>query len=254
MWEGSGRMKNIYDYLDRLIKLFDEQDVLLDSEDLADDEESAEILFQATGAGVQVFQDVAASIVRKLWMEKKLHVDGECSDGYILYRGTFLYINKISGDNSECYQLCKVDETETADIPQENCLELTGELTLEEVFLQGGDDWAEILENMYDVTISREMGRSDSATLEGRHISTTYGERDGNWKELGEIYYQLAILKDEYIHYDMVLANEMSIWQQALAYMEKDKLYPEVNLLLKDYICDKMKEAVSEKVVEKYQC
>ena len=50
----------------------------------------------------------------------------------------------------------------------------------------------------YGVKLERKMGTAISAVLKGNVISSTYDERLHNWKELADIYYQLALFKKEY--------------------------------------------------------
>ena len=96
------------------------------------------------------------------------------------------------------------------------------------------------------------MGTAISAVLKGNVISSTYDERLHNWKELADIYYQLALFKKEYASDEMILIDEFNIWKQALKYMQEDGVYPEINTIIKDYICDRIKENASLRMAVSY--
>lgn len=245
-------LAHIYRFLDGLKGFFTKYDICLDSDSLDYEEyqdERAE-LKRIADINVKEFETIAKLLYKKMWYEKKVNSTENGGEGYIQYDDVYFYISR--GRNELGYDSFIMCLADGAEVPAEHCYKITGKFGFFEKIDLEDESWMQDIEEKYGVKLQRQMGTSISAELKDGIISSTYDERLHNWKELAEIYYQVALLKDEYQKDDMILVNEFNIWSQVLKYMQEDGVYPEINEVMKDYICDKVKEITSARMAATY--
>ena len=243
---------HIYGFLRGLKEFFTLYDVCLDSDSLDYQEYEAERikLKEIADINPKEFAIIASLLYKKLWYEKKVKAGENGGEGYIFFEDKYFYVSRGLTDNGyDTYVMCLA---ENDDVEIEYCYVITGQFGFFELLFLEDEYWMNLFEEKYGVKLERKMGTAISAVLKGNVISSTYDERLHNWKELADIYYQLALFKKEYASDEMILIDEFNIWKQALKYMQEDGVYPEINTIIKDYICDRIKENASLRMAVSY--